>query len=345
MGFPSWRMTAFQALRILLGLLCLNESLRPGIAAVFYCRNLNVSTGALVTTRPYNTKLWCGEPQGKFLAVARNTLFFLQCRSGDPKLKEATAAIFETGNATGGTTIFEQDEVCEVVQKNLQNPTKAEALAYMLDGITVPFNCQTCNANHYFEYLAKGQMADTYTVSSSCPVYHPFNSYTNINQSFRLARKDKALYKWPGEPNTGKLSLPKIGKEYLTSSPQRTGGDTRSGTPWAPNTRYANDTGVKKVQAVERRSRGGRGGGVSSGGGDSGVPATGTTTGTYPTGNQAGQQVGANSGRPTRSGASGIRPFGGLKLSNLWGSFSRVSFGHSPTPSSQYQYARLSGSR
>nr|XP_018904132.1 PREDICTED: uncharacterized protein LOC109035103 [Bemisia tabaci] len=187
-------------------------------------------------------------------------------------------------------------------------------------------------------------MADTYTVSSSCPVFHPINSYTKINQSFRLARKDKALYKWPGEPNTGKLSLPKIGKEYLTSSPQRTGGDTRSGTPWAPNTRYANDTGVKKVQAVERRSRGGRGGGVSSGGGDSGVPATGTTTGTYPTGNQAGQQVGANSGRPTRSGASGLRPFGGLKLSNLWGSFSRASFGNSPTPSSQYQYPRLSGS-
>ncbi|XP_018906058.2 uncharacterized protein [Bemisia tabaci] len=217
------------AYRSLLGLLCLSESLRLQVEAVsFPCRSLQkVKQGSIVTTNKYGSKLWCGQPSGKFLAVQPDKLFHLQCPSGVESPREAKGAIYDLANLTSGTQIiFEQNEMCSVVLKSFSTGYNAEILAQKLDGVTVPFNGVSCNAQHYIEYLSLGTVISP-SVGHYCPVFNTFTSRNTINPPvFRLKDKNGQYYNWPPQDNAGALTL--AGNAGMNRVPSNTSHPSRS---------------------------------------------------------------------------------------------------------------------
>ncbi|CAH0395074.1 unnamed protein product [Bemisia tabaci] len=203
-------MSASVGFALIVGLLCLNECGGQG-QPVFVCNELvthKIPRGALITTVPRKGRTWCGQEEGQFLAVAENILFHLRCSEGVKKLNKAVAAISNLAELTAGTLqIFQDKDKCRYSMRGINTGSNALVLAEMLDGHTLNFDGNYCNASHYIDYLSNGQV--TILTANKCPVFKSFNHNTHIiappqENAFQLEGR-YSYFVWPRSLHSGAL--------------------------------------------------------------------------------------------------------------------------------------------
>ncbi|CAH0389686.1 unnamed protein product [Bemisia tabaci] len=208
-----------------------------------------------------NQKPYCGHNVGWFLAVRTNKLFHLQCAPNNDRLSEATAQIIDVTKQN----IFNDKIKCDIWKKSATTGNNAYLIAKKLAGNRLPYDVNTCNAQHYVEYLAYGQPKKR--PGDFCPVFQSLTANTNVNgRNFRLAG-EKESFNWPQRGSQGILN--------------RSNSETRSfpRTPYSANPRRSPPRNGTKMQTSRRHSHHGGGEGGGSRGVGSGTTTPGTATG------------------------------------------------------------------
>ncbi|CAH0388238.1 unnamed protein product [Bemisia tabaci] len=266
-------MTATMAIRLLLGVLCLNELLRPHAQAdQVLCKSAQFAEGTVITATSnsvFHKKRYCASTIGYFIAVRDDKLFHLEC-STEHHPTQATAKITELKNTNARNQFFGKKEMCEVKSRDIPTMNNMKVLAEKLAGNMVPYDPQSCNAAHYTEYLTKGAVQNYNVINDKCPVFNRFNGQSSINMTvFKLAGRNDIVYEWPAR-NTKGLLVPSTMKKQSANVPPRSNSRSRQ---------YSGFTGNGSTSNSNTSLRGYRSGGW---GGAGGRPSAGNIPGVIP---------------------------------------------------------------